>query len=275
MKLTNKNNLPHAIYNSCLEQNKKYSKGDADYSVTGLLKPPTISRLTKEHYDELTEDCSERLWALSGSALHHILEMSADENTITEKRLFAEINGVKISGSIDVLENKTIQDYKYASVWESIYGIKPEKVEQLNIYYWLCYKNGIEVDSLELVFMFRDWQASKAEHDANYPQSQIAVIPVEIWSIEKIESFIIERIKLQQDENYICTAEDRWRNGEKWAVMKLGRKSAIKLHDTVEEADRHLQTLDDKHYIEHREGKDARCERYCPVRNFCPHNKML
>ena len=57
----------------------------------------------------------------------------------------------------------------------------------------------------------------------------------------------------------------------KIAVMKKGRKSAVKLYDVDkrEEAEFHAEQKND-HYIEERLGRYARCEgNFCGVNQFC------
>jgi len=275
MKITNKYNLPSSLVKAV--ENDDYNKGDCDYSVTGLLNPPLINRLLKQHEGKLSEDVSDRMFSLMGSAMHAIIERADDQ--LTEKRLYAEIDGFKISGQTDriVLSEKLLQDYKFMSTWEIIYGLKPEKTEQLNIYRWLLNQNNIKIDRLEIVAMLRDWSKSKSKFDKEYPQSQILVVPVDVWSFEKTEQFIKDRIKLQQDESYICTASDRWSTGDKWAVMKKGNKRAVRLFDHEQFAIDHVGYLDlttkNTHFIEFRKGEDKRCEDYCPVKNFCEHRR--
>ena len=67
-----------------------------------------------------------------------------------------------------------------------------------------------------------------------------------------------------------CTPEERWLRPTKYAVMKKGRKRAIKLHDNETEAHGHAETLGKDHLVELRKGEAGRCEKYCPVALFCP-----
>lgn len=272
MIITNNLNLPSSLVKAV--ENDDYSPGEkADFSVSSLLSPPSINQLYAKHKDEITEDVSDRLFALMGQAMHHIIERADDQ--LTEKRLYMTIDDTVISGQFDrfVVSEGKLQDYKFTSVWEYIYGLKPEKEQQLNIYAELMRQNGYDVKKLEIVQLFRDWSATKADTDSKYPKSQVNICDIRIWSVEETISFIKKRIELQKDINYICSSEDRWRNGEKWAIMKKGRKSAVKLHDSIESAEKHLVSLDDNHSIEHRKGVDNRCKRYCSVRKFCKQNK--
>ena len=102
MKLTNKTNLPQVFVN--LVQRNVYSRGDSVISVSDVKDAPQKSVLKKMYNDHITEDVADRYYAVMGSLMHKVLEVGVDEdeNTITEERLFQEINGWKISGAIDV-----------------------------------------------------------------------------------------------------------------------------------------------------------------------------
>ena len=75
MKLTNHFNLPDTFFQAVL--NDKYSRGDAQYSATDLIRPPRITILSRRYWDEIEEDVSERIWALLGKAVHAILEATS------------------------------------------------------------------------------------------------------------------------------------------------------------------------------------------------------
>lgn len=49
-----------------------------------------------------------------------------------------------------------------------------------------------------------------------------------------------------------CTAEERWADGDKYAVMKNGRKTAVRVFDTQADADACAGELGNSHYVEHR-----------------------
>jgi hypothetical protein len=80
------------------------------------------------------------LWSLLGSALHVVMERGETSGWIKEERLFAEVDGVSISGAIDLQEEGesgiTIYDYKFTSAW-AVMQEKEEWTQQLNIYKWL------------------------------------------------------------------------------------------------------------------------------------------
>jgi hypothetical protein len=271
MRITNKAGLPSAIVEAV--QNDSYSPGSSDITVTQLIDPPRLVELRRQHQGELVEDAADRIYALLGQSIHTILER-AEASALVEDRLYAEVDGWTIGGQFDrlMLIDGLLQDYKLCSVWEVINGLKPEREQQLNILRYLCEANGYEVGQLEAVAIFRDWSKSKAQYDASYPDQQVQRIPVRLWSMSETQDFIRERVrahKAARDGDLPdCTPDERWLRGEKYAVMKKGRKSAVRLFDTHKEAESRLEDLKGD-YIDHRPGQNIRCENYCPVADFC------
>jgi len=51
--------------------------------------------------------------------------------------------------------------------------------------------------------------------------------------------------------------------------MKTGRKSAVRVLDTVVEANQKVSELGTGHYVEIRPGTSKKCAAYCICRNFC------
>jgi hypothetical protein len=67
-----------------------------------------------------------------------------------------------------------------------------------------------------------------------------------------------------------CTDQERWVRGESWALMKEGRKSAIKLYDNQIEASTAAGNSGTDYYVEHRGGKAVRCSgNFCLVSAYC------
>jgi hypothetical protein len=60
--LTNKYGAPDVFLRAV--ENDPYSKGEADFSATELLKPPQIVRLHKEHGDKVVTDVRDEWWKL-------------------------------------------------------------------------------------------------------------------------------------------------------------------------------------------------------------------
>lgn len=229
MKLTNKKNLPQAIYDAISAD--PYSKGDADFSITELLKPPRIRALEKKHTDDLTEDVSDRLWSLYGQIAHLILER-ANRKDLAEKRLFTKIDGYKISGQFDTLDldDGVLSDYKLTTSYAFMGGRepKPEWVAQLNMQLFLLREHNLNAKKLQIVGLLRDWQIREAGKSLRYPQEPISIVSIPIWSKADTFSFIKQRIKLHVDAAAvlpICDNEETW-NGRRCldycAVGKAG-----------------------------------------------------
>jgi len=267
--LTNKAELPQAIIDAV--KNDPYSKGDADFTITGLLRPPKIGILEEQHRDEIVEDASDRIWSLLGQSIHTILER-ANREAIAERRLSIEIDGLKISGGMDVYEESSIlTDYKVTSVWKVVKGDISEWTQQLNCYSVLLRHHNHKVEKLQVIAILRDWSKMEADRDPTYPQAQIVNIPIPLWQPEKAYAFLRERVILHlQARQRIpeCTPEERWARPTQWAVMKKGMKRALKLYNTEQEARMHVG-FDRNLSVVRRPGMSVRCKSYCPVSKFC------
>ena len=152
MKVTNKANLPRPIVLAL--SNDDYSKGDADFSVTELIDSPRISQLKTRYADSIKQDALDLLYMFDGKAVHYLLEQAGQQieehEGIVERRLFASHDGMMITGAMDYfdLERNVIQDYKRVSVWEYIFGMKEDRIRQLNLYKLLAEANGFSVRGL-------------------------------------------------------------------------------------------------------------------------------
>jgi hypothetical protein len=273
--LTNRAKLPQAIVDAVT--NDSYSKGDAFRSVTELLKPPRISVLEAQHGPEIIEDASDRIWSLLGQSIHTILER-ANRTAIAERRLSIDMEDVTISGAMDVYEeNGTLIDYKITSVWKLVKGDLEEWEKQLNLYSVILRHHNHPVNKLQVIAILRDWSKMEASRDPEYPQAQIVNIDIALWEPEKAEKFMRERIILHKQAEVTlpeCTPEDRWARPDVFAVMKNGRKSAVRLYDTMNEAKAHAG-FDRTLSVTHRPGVNIRCQAYCSVASFCTQYKNL
>lgn len=275
MQYTNKLNLPKALVNAITRD--PYTKGTAEISITGLLKPMRAVALEKLHSEELCEDVAERLHALYGQIVHSILERAADENdqeTLTEKRLYMTHDGVVISGQLDSfsLRHSTLTDWKFVTSWKFKTATPPQEWEaQLNCYAELLRRNNYKVEQLEVIGLLRDHSKLEAKRDGNYPQMPVARMPLLLWSEYHTQKFLSERIKIYKEALSgslpQCTPQETWAKPDIWALMKTGRKTAVKLFYDEEEAKK-APSLND-HYIVKRAGEQIRCEHYCAAKPFC------
>lgn len=252
---------------------------DAEFHVTQLIQPGQITYLSSVH--PITEDVSDRLWALLGTAVHKLLAENFHENIWPEGHLETEVNSHSVSGTFDIykFEEKEVQDFKVTSVWAFLLGTKSEWEQQLNLYAALLRREGYEVELLSVSAILRDWQASK-KNDDGYPQIPFLRKTIDCWPPERAEEFLVDSVrravKAKAGEYPPCTKEERWQRPEKYAVMRVGRKRALKLCDSQGEAVVWInqnQKPGERLTLEYRAGQDVRCESYCPVRDYCPQKK--
>jgi hypothetical protein len=268
MILTNDYGAPDAFVKAI--EGDPYSKGDADFSATELLKPPQIVRLYNEHEDTVTSDVRDEWWKLLGKGVHNVLEDYGEG--LREQRFFAECEGVKISGAMDLLSDEgAVTDYKVTSVFTVQRGLKTDWEQQLNIYAWLLRQNDITVTSLEIVALCRDWIFSRAEAKRDYPQSPIVPMKVPLWRPERQDDFVAGRVRAHTMENTLpCTPEERWARG---GYIVLGGGLKPRSFDTMSEASNYISTKEKpgrSFTITEGGAKFVRCENWCPVSEHCP-----
>ena len=289
MKYVNNKGLSPLIAGFIESSMKRYSAGDSDYSTTTLIDAPRPVYLKREHFDEIEKDVSDMMAAFIGNAIHDYLEQLAEgTDHIVEKRLFAEIDGKKISGCIDILEFiksglYKVGDYKTTKVWAVT--LKPEDTfrkweEQLNINAWLCHKNGIEVcESAFIEAFFMDFQKGRAGTGL-YPKVHQKRYEFKLWSLEEQEAFVRERILLHEEAKELlpyCTEKEMWKDNE-WKLFKKGRKTAVKKEYGQKDIEAYARgkkilrpdgTLINGYSIECIQGEYKRCKEYCDGAAFC------
>jgi len=262
---TNIHGLPDAFVHAVM--NDPYT-GGGDISVTKLIDAPKRRTLFKQHKDSVVEDVSERVWAVMGQAVHAVLER-AETSAMVEQRLYAEIDGWKVSGQFDRmhLSDGVLQDWKVCSVYKA--DGDPSWERQLNVLRWLAHKNGYEIDRLQVVAIFRDWKRSESQRRDDYPRQAIKVIDVAVWPLEECESFVREKVSLHKrseaGEDIQCSDEERWYEGTTYALMKEGGKRAKRVVPILSE----LGEIPPGHFVQERPGRNRRCEEYCEVAAFC------
>ena len=267
MSLTNEYGAPDVFVSA--GEGDPYTKGVADFSATELLKPPQIVRLTKKHEDSITTDVRDEWWKLLGKGVHNILEQYGEG--LCEERFFAECNGVKISGAIDMLVDGAVTDYKVTSVFTIQRGLKTDWEQQLNIYAWLLRQNDITATSLTIVGLCRDWIQSRAAVKRDYPQSPIVPIKVPLWRDERQDAFVENRVRVHTMENTLpCTPEERWARGG-YTVLGGGLKP--RSFDSLNEAANYINIKEKPgrtFSIKDGGAKFVRCESWCSISDHCP-----
>lgn len=281
MIITNKHNLPEPIINAVKRDEQPPRPGVV--RVTSLLKGVREVILEQRHWDEVERDASDMAWLLFGRAVHSIIEQEEElDHQLKETRLTERVGGLDLSGQFDLYDakRKMVIDYKTCSVWKFIFGDFEDWRKQTLIYAWLLRKAGFPVIGAQIVAFIKDHSKSKAQFDASHPDAPVQTVTFTFADTDfaNIEEFIHERmaeiersINLVDDELPLCTPEERWNSGNKYAVMKGKNKRAVRVYDTKEEAEARIEKEGEPHWLEERPGEDKKCSQYCAVNAFCPY----
>lgn len=269
MRITNRSDLPRPLVEAVTPRKPDEKR----ISATQLIGPPRIRQLSLRHWDNISEDVTDRLWAIMGTAMHSLLESHGSEDALSEEYLSQDMTdygfpGVTLTGRPDYYDaDGVLWDWKFTSLWTFRDGVKPDWVRQLNVYAWLFRRHGFEIQALRILAVFRDWSRSDAER--GLPPAQVYEVPM--VSDAETEAYIRERVALHLNEPAeVCSADERWDTPTQYAVMKGTNKRALKLCSSRSEAEAEIEARGLKDgYIQERRGRSVRCEQYCPVSLFC------
>ena len=282
MKVTNKLNMPAAFVNAV---------STARHNAAGCFSATTINKGAKEiilsdrHFDEITVDAADSVWAVWGTAVHALLESQPDNN-FHEEFFKVPVSNSFVTGQVDSydMENATIYDWKTASVWKVQFADFDDWRRQGMTYAWLLKQSGLDVKKCVFVALLKDHSKTKAKTDSSYPQSPVFIYEFHVTAADMEETAARILAKVQEIENAYkldddaiepCSAEERWADGEKWAVMKNGRKTAIKLFDNSADADAMAGEMGNAYYVEHRPAISRKCGDYCNCKDFCNFYKAM
>ena len=276
MKVTNNLHLPEAFVNAVsVERHNKAGQ----YSATTLNKGVKEIILQERHWDQFTTDAADNVWAVFGTAVHAILEKNGDGN-FHEEKFDIGVSNSRVTGVVDSydMERGIINDWKTASVYKIMKGDFADWRKQGLTYAWLLKQNGLDVRRCRFIALLKDHSKSKAKFDATYPQSPVFVYEFEVTpeELEQTGERITQKViaieaaeKMGDDDIAPCSAEERWADPEKYAVMKNGRKTAVRVFDTQADADACAGELGNSHYVEHRPAISRKCGDYCLCKDFC------
>ena len=276
MKVTNKLNMPAAFVNAV---------STARHNAAGCFSATTLNKGAKEiilserHFDEITVDAADSVWAVWGTAVHALLESQPDNN-FHEEYFKVPVSNSFVTGQVDSydMENGVINDWKTASVWKVQFNDFKDWRAQGLTYAWLLQQSGLEVKKCRFVALLKDHSKTKAKNDSSYPQSPVFIYEFDVTAadMEETAARILAKVqeiesayKLDDDAIEPCNAEERWADGEKGAVMKNGRKTAVRVFDTEIDAENCAGELGNSHYVEHRAAISRKCGEYCLCKDFC------
>lgn len=283
MDLTNNKNIADIMLKVLKEEPKEL--GEADYSVTQIIKPPRILQLERRHKDDIELDALDVWNAFIGKAVHGRIDsqLKDDKDFMLEKTLSIDMCGRKISGTFDAydISNGIVYDHKITQTIQYGIEVKPEYEAQLNIYGYMLRKHGYTVNGLMLNVVYLDWRKAAAKYtkEDKYPRTPTRTIPVPLWTDSEVETYLTYRIELHKANEKVtddalveCTDAEIWAKPTKYAVMFNGATRATRLTDTKEEALDYIKYRGYKQnavYIEERPAARTRCENYCSAAPFC------
>lgn len=280
MRITNKYNLPQAVVDAVAKHDHK--KGN--FSVTQLLKGSTEIALEMMNGDKLEMDVSDMVNMLLGTAVHKLFEEQPQEGVLNEFYMEVPIFGtLTVSGTADVIDKifEEIEDYKTCSSWKVIFKDYDDWKEQGKGYCYLWFRlTGLLYKKFKIVAVIKDWSPTEAMRDSSYPQKPIVSIPfefdeAEIYGVaERWQIKIEEVLKKMLSEDYgCCSDKERWAKPPKFALMKEGRKTAVKLYDSQGDCEKAVEENGKGFYMESRSGEDTKCDKYCVVGKcgLCPY----
>lgn len=220
-------------------------------------------------------------------------DKSINNNVIQEKRLSIEFNGWTLSGQFDRynVKEKLLSDFKLTSTFSYMNKEHHDKyVQQLSIYAYMLREHGYEVDKAEIIFMFRDWTASKSGWNRDYPPTQALSMEINLMSNEETEEFIRKRISLHQqvEESGVlpdCSPKEMWSTNDEYKIYKKVKGKVQKrcinggTHPSYESALAHKSKIEgtslDEFVIKHVPSERKRCASYCSVSEFCSQYKKF
>ena len=276
MKITNKMNLPEALYKA-VSVRKHNNPGRL--SATTILNGIKQIHLTDRHWDELEEDVLDRFWAIYGTAGHKMLEHEG-AHEFTEEFMSHELDGITITGRIDNYNMKDgrVSDYKFISKYKIKSGDFLDWDRQGMIYAWLLIKNGFVVKTCRFIAIIKDHSKREAKRDPSYPQFPLFVYEYDVTDkrLEEIQDYLRGKIAeykkyrdTPDDEIPPCSPKERWDKPTKYAVMKGANKRATRVFDTSEEAEKMVADVGAGYSIVTRPGESTRCMDYCSCAEFC------
>ena len=294
MTITNSIGLPYFIYKGLVDAYMSHSEPkENEVSTTTINNKPTgMIVLDRNHKDDIVIDVQQIITSAIGTILHGYFEMYAkDFGLLSEKSVTRDvkINGkdYEVTGRFDFFDPKTGELFDLKSTKVATYEKNRDGRDDEWFMQGMSYAEGIErtlgypVKKFTNVCLILDYSAMKKEisgavqmisHDMTTPEAREYMAEILDFQNEKLKRFDDIR-DFDESKLPMCTPEERWED-QSWAVMKEGRKSAVRCFDTEEEAEAFYESLEkdkNKHSIVERKGNPRRCLNYCNVKDFCPY----
>ena len=157
-----------------------------------------------------------------------------------------------------------------------------------NLYAYLFKEvRDVDLDTLNIIAVYKDWQEGSALRDRNYPQQQVIQYQLEKWAHKQQEEFfdhkldgLISCAENADNDLPVCSREERWERHQGGETVHYGilknrvAKRATKLVqggtlDEAVEIANGLKGMSSESVIEIRYAVPKRCKTYCDVCEKC------
>jgi hypothetical protein len=229
-----------------------------------------------------------------GTGVHNYFEetlrtwAALNDDYEVERAVVEKIDDRLVAGRFDILYRKRhIYDIKTAKTWKLVFDTEMvDWHEQQNIYAYLLRLRGINVESLNIIAVYLDWQQNMALRDRNYPQQRVEQYRLNLWSPERQAEFVSDKLAmhkacedLMDEELPACTPEERWERFPgggtvQYALLKTKQsKRAMRCVSNIPEMASYAaeKSLPSSTVVEVRHAKRTRCEDWCEVSPWCNH----
>lgn len=196
-----------------------------------------------------------------------------------EQRAIRDFEGYRIGGKFDMVAEGIVQDNKSTTAYTWLMGTRDDDYAlQGSLYRWLN-PDKITEDYIRINFIFTDWQKAMAKANPKYPQKRLLHKDIPLWSLEKTEAWIrnkiaqLQKYKDAQDEQIPeCTDAELWRSEPKYKYFsdptKTAGKSTKNFDDPVEARVYMANEKGGKGIVITVPGEVKRCD-YCDAAPIC------
>ena len=316
--VTNEHNVPLALAVWLLADDYDYVNEPNYISVTSLLKPLRQIILARRVPQEMKKaaDVSDFLSRRMGQSLHnsiehawvnkykqslsllgypdHVInsvkinptkeELLADPDAIPiylEQRGMKQVGKWLIGGKFDLVAQGRVMDFKSTSTYVWTRGVRDSEHILQGSLYRMIHPEIITEDTMEIAYIFKDWNKNMALNSKAYPQRPLMAKTLDLMSIEESETWVKRKLELvekywdaPEKEIPECSNEDLWFGEPKFKYFSDPEKAkepgarSTKNFDTLSEANK-FKSEKGKGIVITAFGSPKRCKDYCDAFPIC------
>lgn len=317
MKIYNAGNVPLAMAVFLASDSYDHNDDPNTISASTLIKPlrqiilPTrlppsqtitdVVNLVKSRIGTAIHDGIERAWVHNREnamrALgypQHVIErviVNPTPEQLTpdvipiymEQRRDRKLGKWTITGKYDFVGEGRVQDFKSTSTYTYVHQTNNAKyIQQGSIYRWIS-PDIITQNSMDIHFIFTDWNAMKARQDVAYPPAAVHPQTFELITVAGTEQFISQKLALidkyweaEEADMPPCTDEELWRSDPVFKYYKnpLSTGRSTKNFDNAHDA--YIRLGEDKNVgiVKEVPGQVTACK-YCAAFSICTQKDAL